>query len=230
MKRLQNSEIIASEFFQPIKSSGILSNLKCEGKAYRKVFLITTEERKDNHDQQNSKTDFFSGNGAFEKMTPNEKYQFFLHQSYEIKQLKRKIRKSPISKSKALKKALLKAQERIKASSNLEFEDQRNCLDNLLSSISTSKLVPNTLQFARICTILRNCLKGTEQKDLPFTRKEIKEISFLPKNNKIIEALKGKKEGMREEESVREYLNTQAEIIRGMDFEGFVNWMERTKK
>ncbi len=165
----------------------------------------------------------------FDHLTPSEKYTEFQSQAYEIKQLKRKIRKCAKCRAKAVRKAFAKAQETLKTA-DVELLDQKMMLDHLLQGLDSGRLLPNSLPFDRICTILRNALKQYKGTNAVTTR-EKQEYEYLPQNSKIVSALMGKRvdENLSAEEIAEQYLLMHAAALKKLTYQQFVDWNERVK-
>jgi len=171
------------------------------------------------------------------RMTPKQQYSRFQGQAYEIKQLRRKLRKFSPSNGKPLEEETLEAKEILK---NTEFElsDQRHIIDNLIKALMTGMLTPGSLQYDRLCTIVRNAMNiKTESKtgrhitlpgkEIAITEKEHKHYVQLPRSNALLRALAGDlpqsvkgEEAQRQE--VENYLAIHADLIKKMSFKDFV--------
>jgi hypothetical protein len=178
------------------------------------------------------------------KMTPKQQYSRFQDQAYEIKQLRRKLRKFSPSNGKPLEEEVLEAKEIIK---NTEFElpDQRHIIDNLIKALVTGMLIPGSLQYDRLCTIVRNSVNiKTESKtghyitlpgkEIAITEKEHKRYVQLPRSNALLRALTGDvplsvrgEEEQRQE--VENYLAIHADLIKKMSFKDFVAVIRRER-
>ncbi len=146
----------------------------------------------------------------FSKLTPNEQRLRFLNQAEEIRHLRKKLHKYSAAKGKKEDSALQKAMERVK-SAKCELEDQRLLVENLLKAINTGKLVPNTLAYNQICTILRDVLPvpcpqsafalKLPEKSIPISKVEYDEYSKLPCTPAVLRALVGREQQSAEDPS-----------------------------
>ena len=93
----------------------------------------------------------------FSKLTAKEQRLRFQNQAQEIKKLRKKLSKYMSNKGKKENSELQKAMERIKSSKH-ELEDQSLLIENVVKAINTGKILPNTLPYNQICTILRDVL------------------------------------------------------------------------
>ncbi len=180
----------------------------------------------------------------FERLNAEERYNHFQNQAYEIKQLRRKIRKCCKARAKALEKSLRHAEEVIRAGS-FELEDQRNMPEQLISAISQELLAPGTLPFDRICTVLRNVLntridkKSAKylpliEKKLAITEREREEYSYLPHNAAIFGILAGQPASqpaveMDPQRIAEQYVRMQGEMLKRLTYTQFVDMTKKLK-
>eukprot|EP00830_Metopus_es_P000493 TRINITY_DN10489_c0_g1_i1.p1 TRINITY_DN10489_c0_g1~~TRINITY_DN10489_c0_g1_i1.p1 ORF type:complete len:258 (+),score=31.95 TRINITY_DN10489_c0_g1_i1:19-792(+) len=95
----------------------------------------------------------------FSKLSQKEQYLRFKNQANEIRTLKAQLDEYGSCKRKKETTAQ-KAIDKIKAS-KVELEDQHNLIENVIFAIVKGKLVPNTLPYNQICTIIRDALRIT---------------------------------------------------------------------
>ena len=166
----------------------------------------------------------------FEKLVTEEKYSVFQAQAYEIKQLRRKIRKHDQKSCCNELEATLRQAQRILQSSKTELADQGYLINNLLQAIKKSRLLPGSLPYNRICTVVRSSLNPKLEKG-GMSRKEEIEYSKVPNNQEVMKALLGQSvpDAVPEDE-IDHYLKTQAEILKGMSYNQFVNSMRLAKQ
>ncbi len=181
----------------------------------------------------------------FEKLTPVAKYVQFRTQAYEIKQLRRKLRKSDTKQEDKLEGELQRAKD-VTAACASELPDQRALVPNTLRALGESFLIPNTLQYNRICTIIRNALSisashsqylALPDKTVPISRKEGEEFMKLPNSLEVYRALLGEAGPARpgmvigecERAEAGQYFRLQAEALKKMTFRQFVSSMARAR-
>ena len=181
------------------------------------------------------------------RMTPKQQYSCFQTQAYEIKQLRRKLRKVCQKRGKLLEAEIYQAHEQLQ---NCDFElpDQKYLIENLIKALKAGSLAPNTFQYDHLCTIVRNTLnlkteKGSAKcirlpdKELPITERERKEYMQLPNNVSLIKVLVGQPNAKckvsPEEEQKREverYLAIHGELFKRMTFRQFLASIKASKK
>lgn len=181
----------------------------------------------------------------FARMSIREKHRCFQRQAYEIKQLRRKLRKSGEKERKMAEREMLSAQATIKAAGGFDLEDQRHLLDNLVKAINSGRLSPGSLAYSRICTMVRSKLsiatesRGAGQISFPertvgISQKECGEFRLLPHNESIFRALvgEGRPEARRQDvdSETSRYLVTQGEIIKGLGYGQFLSSMDKQKE
>lgn len=175
------------------------------------------------------------------RMTPKQQYSRFQEQAYEIKQLRRKLRKFSQTRDKPLEEEILEAKEIIK---NTEFElpDQRHIIDNLVKALITGVLTPNSLQYDRLCTIVRNAMNikvesktgkymNLADKEIAITEKEQRHYIQLPRSTALLRVLMGDLPQGEEErrQEVENYLMIHADLIKKMSFKDFVEVVRRER-
>lgn len=166
------------------------------------------------------------------KMTQKQQYACFQSQAYEIKQLRRKLRKFSMKRGKLFESEIIQAQETLKEFP-AEIEDQKFLIENLLRAIRIGVLRPETLVFDRLCTIIRNTLnlkierKGRKiikignQKEIIITEREFKEYLQLPKNENVLNVLIGQNPEKSETEFDK-FLQIHADLLKKMSFAQFL--------
>lgn len=172
------------------------------------------------------------------RMTPRQQYACFQSQAYEIKQLRRKLRKSSKGRGKVLEEKVLEAKEVLK-DAVFELPDQSFIIDNLVKALRTGALMPDTLQYDRLCAIVRNSMNlkvesktgkyiNLSGKNLAITEKEQRHYVQLPLNNSMLGTLVGEllmdlKEGKEEEQrrEIDNYLIVHGDLIKRMTFNEF---------
>ena len=139
----------------------------------------------------------------FSKLTQKEQHLRFLNQAEEIRMLRKKLRKYTGSRGKKEDSMLQSAINKLKPV-KFELEDQKLLVENLIKAINTGKLVPNTLAYNQICTILRVALgqpcpeakytiklpEGT----IPISKVEYEEYMKLPCTPGVLRSLIGKEQ------------------------------------
>ena len=160
----------------------------------------------------------------FDELSVSEKYNFFQHQAGLIKQLKRKIRKSVKHRFKVLRKSFARAEQTLK-SSRVELKDQSELLSNFLQSIISGKLLPNSLPFCRLSTILRTVLKGDST---TLTEREREECEGLPKCLGVVDVLMGRNVNIEisPNEIAEQYLSMQSELIKKLTYPQFIQFIK----
>lgn len=93
----------------------------------------------------------------FSKLNAQEQYARFQNQAKKIKKLRMKLKRygdeNVVKEDTEIRKALKRIKE-----SRYELQDQKDMIENLIKAINSGKLVPNTLPYNQICTILRDAL------------------------------------------------------------------------
>ena len=163
----------------------------------------------------------------FDKLSPSMKYTKFQAQAYEIKQLKRKIRKSARTPIKDVMKSFSDA-ERIVKRAKVELEDQQNIMENLLVALNEGKLIPKSFAFDRICTIVRSAL---DDKNYDMTSKEKLEYGYMTKLEKTMNVLRGKEieKECTEKEKAEEYLLIHGEFLKNLSYSDFLKILKENK-
>eukprot|EP00826_Nyctotherus_ovalis_P011279 TRINITY_DN12943_c0_g1_i11.p1 TRINITY_DN12943_c0_g1~~TRINITY_DN12943_c0_g1_i11.p1 ORF type:complete len:209 (+),score=27.39 TRINITY_DN12943_c0_g1_i11:281-907(+) len=148
--------------------------------------------------------------GDLEDRAASRMYAKFQAQAYEIKQLKRKIRKCFKSSNGETRKILCQARGIVKQA-KVELKDQQDLIENLIMAIGEGKLMPHSFTFDRICTIVKSSIGG----DVQFTSREKSEYGYMLKCEKIVDILKGKEveEEPTEAEVLHQYLLMQTEYL-----------------
>lgn len=176
----------------------------------------------------------------FASMSPEEKYKEFQSQAYEIKQLRRKIRKMDQKCHRKLENDMHLSFDMIKQY-GLELADQGEIIQNLIKATNQGKLIPNTLPYNRICTILRDKLQipvehskcyllKFPEKTVAISKLESEEYNSLAHSEDILRLIIGdpvhKSEG---KEELHKYLQMQAQILKKMTYSQFVKSLAREK-
>ncbi len=259
MKRLRNSHANDSENLIVPAKIKIEPNLKQPAK----IFKITKVDRKFSQSSLSSRSidhESTANSGGstsqrhanapettwsleqIERLSPKEQYVYFQNQAYEIKQLRRKIRKCCQRRGKLLEAEILQTQE-VLQSATFELDDQRLLVENLLRALREGQLAPNTLVYNHICTIVRNMLdipvehKGArfiqfQSKELAITEKESREYVQLPRDASVFRALVGQQagEGDVQRKEVDWYLLMHSELLKKMTYAQFAGGMARLGK
>lgn len=100
----------------------------------------------------------------FTKLSPEEQRFRYISQLYRIKKLNNQLKNYIQTKGKRVHQSLKKAHEKLQRSRH-DREDQRLVLDNLFKGIIAGRLAPNTLGYNQICTILRDVLAISAEKN-----------------------------------------------------------------
>ena len=171
-------------------------------------------------------------------MTPKEQYSSFQTQAYEIKQLRRKLRKLSQKGGHELEASIQQAKE-VLNEYDFEFEDQKDILDNLMKALKTGVLVPNTMKFDRLCTIVRNCMNlnpksktdksvYVEGREVKISKRESDQYLQCPNDDSIVKALLGETTDteLDEKKQLNNYLVIQAELLKNMNFEDFLKGLK----
>lgn len=140
----------------------------------------------------------------FSKLTPEEQRERYINQKSEIKALKKKLKRysadSGEDNTKPLAKALQQAHD-----SAFELPGQKTLIENLCKAIVAGKLVPNSLGYNQICTILRDVLNvpysneayslSLGDKRLNISEVEYKTYSKIPCTDSILLRMIGREKG-----------------------------------
>eukprot|EP00826_Nyctotherus_ovalis_P002110 TRINITY_DN10398_c0_g2_i8.p1 TRINITY_DN10398_c0_g2~~TRINITY_DN10398_c0_g2_i8.p1 ORF type:complete len:185 (-),score=39.68 TRINITY_DN10398_c0_g2_i8:17-571(-) len=94
----------------------------------------------------------------FSKLSAEEQRFRYINQTLKVQKLNDQLKGLLKTKGKRVNKTLKKAQEKLRSARH-ESEDLKYLLDNILKAIIEGKLVPNTLSYCQIYTILRDILK-----------------------------------------------------------------------
>ena len=162
----------------------------------------------------------------FSKLTSKEQLQRFQNQAHEIKRLRKKLTKCMNSKGKKESTELQRAVERIKVTRH-ELEDQGYLIENVVKAINTGKILPNTLPYNQICTILRGLLSiqcpqskcniKLPEATIPISTLEYEEYSKLPCTPGVLRSLIGK-----EQKGVEDL----SELLRTLHLQAFRNILQ----
>eukprot|EP00826_Nyctotherus_ovalis_P064676 TRINITY_DN9492_c0_g2_i1.p1 TRINITY_DN9492_c0_g2~~TRINITY_DN9492_c0_g2_i1.p1 ORF type:complete len:242 (+),score=36.49 TRINITY_DN9492_c0_g2_i1:214-939(+) len=131
----------------------------------------------------------------FSKLTPEEQRERYINQKSEIKALKRRLKRysadSGEDNTKLPGRALQQARD-----SAFELPGQKTLIENLCKAIVAGKLLPNTLGYNQICTILRDvlnvpysneaCSLSLSDKRLNISEIEYKTYSKIPCTDSIL--------------------------------------------
>jgi len=168
------------------------------------------------------------GINEFDQMDSAERYTLFQNQAYTIKQLKRKLRTGTKTPSELARKMFSQAEEIVKQA-DVELEDQRDLLKNLVTAINEGKLEVGSLQFDRICTIVRNALEDKKEGEAIFSLREQAEYGSLLKLQSINNILCGKpvERKMTERDIVEQYVLMQSDFFRVKTFQEFIDSVSR---
>ena len=176
----------------------------------------------------------------FERLPTSAKYVQFQTQAYEIKQLRRKLRKYEKEEGKSVEADMINAEELVQTQP-VELGDQGAIISNLLTALDTSALRPNTYPYDRICSLTRNAINmptyhdkfvQLPEKRVAITGKEMEEYSKLPPSTDMYRVLLGEtSSGVRvaenaEKAELEQYLLIQAEILKKMTYSQFVSSMK----
>lgn len=93
----------------------------------------------------------------FSKLNAQEQYARFQNQAKKIKKLRNKLKTYADGNIQEDDIEIRKALKKVKESKH-ELLDQKDIIENLIKAITEGKLVPNTLPYNQICTILRDSL------------------------------------------------------------------------
>ncbi len=182
---------------------------------------------------------------AFERLTPVSKYVQFRSQAYEIKQLRRKLRKTEAKRGRKLENELRRTKDSLHSAAT-ELPDQRFLVENLLRALNDSILLPNSFQYDKICTLLRNALGTGASHDeylaipgkvVAITHREGQEYRKLPNNLELYRALLGESAAVQklsktsdgDRQEAEQYFRLQAEILKHMTFPQFVSSMVQSR-
>lgn len=232
-----------------VVSQEVLSGaLESSGQIFRITKVINNNCRTHKFDQDkgcgsSNEEELIFTEEQLQKMTPKQQYSCFQAQAYEIKQLRRKLRKSSQSRGKVLEEEIVTAKETLK-NANFELSDQKLMIDNLVKVLRTGAVMPNTLPYDRLCVIVRNSMNlkvesktgkyiSLPGKELAITEKEQRNYVQLPNTSAILGTLIGDmtlniKEGKEEEQrrEIENYLIVQADFLKRMPFAEFVTTLK----
>jgi hypothetical protein len=159
----------------------------------------------------------------FSKLTPKEQRLRFLNQAEEINKLRKKFKKYSSNKGKKEDSMMQTAIDKLKVA-KYELEDQKHLVENLIKAINTGKLVPNTLAYNQICTILRTVLSlpcpeakytiKLPEGTLAISKVEYEEYMKLPCTPAVLRTLIGKEQLEREDPN---------ELLRALHIQIFTN-------
>ncbi len=159
----------------------------------------------------------------FSKLTQKEQHLRFQNQALEIKRLRKKLSKYMSNKGRRENSELQKAVDRVKSAKH-EFEDQGMLVENVVKAVNTGKIVPNTLAYNQICTILRDVLAipcpaskhaiRLPETTVPISRVEYEEYSRLPCTPAVLRALVGREQ---------RHMEDLSEVLRALHMQAFMN-------
>jgi len=139
----------------------------------------------------------------FSKLTAKEQLQRFQNQAQEIQRLRRRLSKLMLSKGKHETTDLQKALDRVKVH-KYELDDQKFLIENFVKGITEGTIIPNTLPYNQICTILREVLKignneskytiKLEEIEVGISALEYEVYSKLPCTPAVLHTLLGKEQ------------------------------------
>ena len=163
------------------------------------------------------------------RMTPNQQYTCFKKQAYKLKQLKKKLRRF------SLEERIIEAKEKLK-DITFELSDQRFIVDNMIEALKIGALLPNTLQYDRLCSIVRNTMNLKSQpktgnhlilpkKIIAITEKEQRQYTKLAKRSSLLEVIMG--ELPKNLGEVENYLDIHAELIMNMSYKDFIKVIKK---
>eukprot|EP00826_Nyctotherus_ovalis_P006122 TRINITY_DN11419_c0_g1_i12.p1 TRINITY_DN11419_c0_g1~~TRINITY_DN11419_c0_g1_i12.p1 ORF type:complete len:183 (+),score=42.66 TRINITY_DN11419_c0_g1_i12:72-620(+) len=163
----------------------------------------------------------------FDQLSFTERYTRFQNQSYIIKQLKRKLRTGAKVPADATRKVLAEADEIVRRS-NVELDDQRELLSNLLTALNEHKLLAGSLQFDRISTIVRCSLEHLEDRQA-FSSRELSEYENLLQFQGIGNILRGKplEREVTQREVVEQYVMMQSEFLKRKTYQEFIGTLKK---
>lgn len=144
----------------------------------------------------------------FTKLSTKEKYMRYHNQASEIKRLRKSLKKYSSGEVKKSRPEVLKAMDKLKAYKP-DVEDQADLVANLTHALTSGKLVPNTLGYNQICTILRDSLALTypdckyhirlPETTVAVSSQEYSQYCQLPCTAEIYRLLVGRKPDPKEE-------------------------------
>ena len=138
----------------------------------------------------------------FTKLSTKEKYLRYHNQANEIACLRKSLRQY-VSGGKKPRPDVAKVLDKLKGYKH-ELEDQADLVLNLTRALSSGKLVPNSLAYNQICTILRDVLAISypsckhhirlPETTVAVTSQEYSQYSELPCTAQIFRLLIGRKQ------------------------------------
>lgn len=168
----------------------------------------------------------------FTKLSPEEQYIRFKNQAYEIKQLKRQLRKYGERSCERLDASYKKAMEKLQGE-KMEFPDQANVIQNLAHAIITGALPTTSLAYAQICTILRDKLNirypdaqhsiRLPDGNVPISTLEFNELKKLPPSIPLFHLIVGRTPPPMFHDPVEHFIVAQANLICGLSFGQFAS-------
>lgn len=163
----------------------------------------------------------------FDQLNSAERYTEFQAQAYIIKQLKRKLRTGTKIPTEVARQMFAKAEEIIKQS-DVELKDQQDLLKNLITAINQQKLKVGSLQFERICTIVRNSLEETKEAEFSFSKREQSEYGSLLKLDSMKDILSGKpvRKEITHKDVVDQYVLMQSDFFKMMTYQEFISTLK----
>eukprot|EP00826_Nyctotherus_ovalis_P055903 TRINITY_DN7478_c0_g1_i12.p1 TRINITY_DN7478_c0_g1~~TRINITY_DN7478_c0_g1_i12.p1 ORF type:complete len:223 (-),score=56.35 TRINITY_DN7478_c0_g1_i12:111-779(-) len=170
-------------------------------KSPNQIFTIVRIERGAESGRVNKLRVGVSSKVNFSKLTSKEQLQRFRNQEQEIQQLRRRLGKLMLSKGKHVASDLRRAIDRVKYH-KYELADQKLLIENVIKGITRKAIVPNTLAYNQICTILREALKLSpleakhsiklDSVEVPISLLEYEVYSKLPCTPAVFHAFLGK--------------------------------------
>ena len=161
----------------------------------------------------------------FSKLSPKEQLQRFRNQAQEIKELRHRLSKKMLMKSKKQVSDIQKAIDKVK-SQNYELDDQKFLVENLVKGICKGVIVPNTLAYNQICTILREVLSTTVREakynikldriEVPISQLEYETYSKLPFTPGALQTFIGKEQT---------HIECSGELLRKLNLQAFAKAM-----
>jgi hypothetical protein len=117
-----------------------------------------TDSSQDEGDPKNSKIRVgVSSKVNFTKLSRREKYMRYHNQAHEIKKLRKKFAQYSHCDTRKPRADVLRAADKAKTYKP-DMEDQAEIVENLVHAVKTRVLLPGTLGYNQICTILRDVL------------------------------------------------------------------------
>eukprot|EP00826_Nyctotherus_ovalis_P016388 TRINITY_DN1473_c0_g2_i1.p1 TRINITY_DN1473_c0_g2~~TRINITY_DN1473_c0_g2_i1.p1 ORF type:complete len:238 (-),score=27.67 TRINITY_DN1473_c0_g2_i1:206-919(-) len=160
MKRKQ--VIDHSEFENGIKGKKpITTNSPRQAKSEKMTNPHSLHEHQHNDSSETHGEDVRVGASSkvnFTKLSPEEQRFRYISQLYRIQKLKTQLKSYIQAKGKRVHQSLKKTHERLQRSKH-DREGQKLALNDLFEGIITGRLAPNTLGYNQICTILRDVLE-----------------------------------------------------------------------